>query len=917
VDQAGSGDEIRVAEGTYAGVQARNGVTQVVYISKSVTIRGGYSVPGFDISLPTTQKTILDAEGQGRVLYLLGEPYGNITPTIEGLWLTNGRAVDADGGGIYADDVDIVISGCHIYSNTAVGTGMNGGGLKVNDSSGATLLNNHIYSNTAHNGGGIDLAYVPDVLLAGNSIYTNTAAGWSGGGLIADGCDRMELRDNQIYDNRAAGTGGGVWMTYCDDATLHRNQIHDNLANGSAGGGGVFIRYSDDPRLLENDIHHNTCPTTPGADGGGVYFDGNPNAEISDNRIYDNTASDGGGVAIDECHNTRLARNWIYGNTGSPFGGGVFIATSDNLGVVDNEIYSNSVTGYGGGLYIHDGTDASLEGNRIHLNSASSQGGGIWIYGSDNASLTRNHLFDNTSGSRGGGLNLIGSDGAALTGNQLYGNEADETGGAIDVRVCNNLTLLNNMVVDNELTGLTDDGAGVFFDRTTAWLLHNTLARNTGGEGQAIYLALTSTVQLDNSIIVSHQVGIEVADPSSSAYLNRTLWGSGSWANISDTVGSGITSIADLENPPGFHDPDRGDYHITYDSAAKDAAAFMGLSTDVDGDSRFDNSPPDIGADEYGCHVRLNDDPTPYHTVQAAIDASTAPTDVVRVAGACRGVVIRASRPLVARIANTLTVRGGYSTDFSEWNPARYPTTLDALGYGHVVYLYESNARLESLRLVNGWYSFGGGVAVDESHAIISGCQILDSSAAYYGGGLFAAGSDVTLLNTVIADNRITDDGWHGAGVAIMLGQARMLHTTLSSNAGGDGCGVWVGEATLVMTNTILVDHTVGISAAAPVANVILESTLWGSGEWANDTDWAGPGSVSVGNENLWAEPGFVDPDNGNYHLAGNSPAIDQGIDASVGIDMDGHPRPAGLGPDLGADEVLLTVYLPLVLRSH
>jgi pectin methylesterase-like acyl-CoA thioesterase len=43
VDAASAGDVIKVATGTYTDVSTRAGVTQVVYIDKGVTIRGGYT----------------------------------------------------------------------------------------------------------------------------------------------------------------------------------------------------------------------------------------------------------------------------------------------------------------------------------------------------------------------------------------------------------------------------------------------------------------------------------------------------------------------------------------------------------------------------------------------------------------------------------------------------------------------------------------------------------------------------------------------------------------------------------------------------------------------------------------------------------------------------------------------------------
>jgi hypothetical protein len=43
VDAANDGDFVKVAGGTYTDVRARVGITQVVYISKTITIKGGYS----------------------------------------------------------------------------------------------------------------------------------------------------------------------------------------------------------------------------------------------------------------------------------------------------------------------------------------------------------------------------------------------------------------------------------------------------------------------------------------------------------------------------------------------------------------------------------------------------------------------------------------------------------------------------------------------------------------------------------------------------------------------------------------------------------------------------------------------------------------------------------------------------------
>ena len=51
------------------------------------------------------------------------------------------------------------------------------------------------------------------------------------------------------------------------------------------------------------------------------------------------------------------------------------------------------------------------------------------------------------------------------------------------------------------------------------------------------------------------------------------------------------------------------------------------------------------------------------------------------------------------------------------------------------------------------------------------------------------------------------------------------------------------------------------------------------------------------------ADPLFVDPENGNFHLWSDSPAINAGVDVGLTQDFDGNPVPQGPAPDIGAYE--------------
>jgi len=116
----------------------------------------------------------------------------------------------------------------------------------------------------------------------------------------------------------------------------------------------------------------------------------------------------------------------------------------------------------------------------------------------------------------------------------------------------------------------------------------------------------------------------------------------------------------------------------------------------------------------------------------------------------------------------------------------------------------------------------------------------------------------------------------------------------------------------VMLTNTILANHTVGIYVANG-NTATLESTLWNG----NTTDWSGEGTINR-NDDYAGSPAFVDPDVGDYHIGPGSAAIDRGVDAGIIVDIDGESRPVDTGYDIGADEFSVVrhlAYLPLAMK--
>ncbi|MFN8445650.1 MAG: choice-of-anchor Q domain-containing protein, partial [Caldilineaceae bacterium] len=109
----------------------------------------------------------------------------------------------------------------------------------------------------------------------------------------------------------------------------------------------------------------------------------------------------------------------------------------------------------------------------------------------------------------------------------------------------------------------------------------------------------------------------------------------------------------------------------------------------------------------------------------------------------------------------------------------------------------------------------------------------------------------------------------------------------------------------LSLHNSILTNHAVGLEKAPSIG---VED-----GEVVFDLDYdlffavtkpISATTIVAGSHNLKADPLFVAAASDNYRLSSNSPAIDRADAADCpAIDLEGNPRPQGLGCDMGAFE--------------
>jgi len=296
VNQANDGEEIHIATfdvhetlgpppsiititARYTDINTMGGHPQVIYLNKSVTLRGGYIyshiLEGHATWLPSPVPAQVDAHGAGRCLYVTG----NVTPTLELLSFVNGDA--AKGGNVYIEGSRARLLGIRILNGTA----QSGGGLYLKRSF-AFLSLLSVENNTATDGGGL---YIEGghPIIAGGFIQQNIAERY-GGGFYLDG-SAANIAAATIVSNTAASAGGGFYLD-----------------------GPIAFSEETVPIIANNYIRHNRVT---GSQGGGLYFHQSI-AGLVNNVIADNQATDGAAMYL-WASSPQLYHNTIAKNSGS------------------------------------------------------------------------------------------------------------------------------------------------------------------------------------------------------------------------------------------------------------------------------------------------------------------------------------------------------------------------------------------------------------------------------------------------------------------------------------------------------------------------------------------------------------------------------------------------------------------------
>ncbi len=823
---------------------------------------------------------------------------------LENLTLTGGQAIGSGGGGVLAAGGNVQIVNSRIVSNSAEW----GGGVFQEGGSGRVdVIGSRIELNSANSqGGGL---FVRGSAALTHTVVASNTTGLYGGGLHVDN-GRADVLGGVFQNNRAAGSnGGGI-----------------NLNNGLSLSGTQFI---------SNAAHDQ---------GGGVLqWNAGYTVTVINARFERNTArSKGGGASVNSTliiSNSTFVSNTVdSGNDNSTFGGGLYasgpnqIAASTFVGNSALCLNGGSCSdANGGGLYDNGGnvalTDVVFQGNE-----AGRMGGGLY---SENSSpvLSRVIFRGNTAGWGGGFSHRVGSP------------------------------WLVNVLFSGNLGGWA---GGMLAENDTPTLRQVTFSGNNGYNQGGALLNYYAAPTVINSIMWGNTAmnGPEIYNASPTPVITIT------YSNIKFTgvyTGAGNINVDPefvLPIAPTAAPTTTGNYHLGAGSPAINAGTNVGVAVDLDGEPR--DAAPDLGADEYRtCWARLNNDTTDYGHPQAAVEASTQATDIVKIAGYCPGAQLRGGLDQAIYLSKTLTLRGGYTTtDWLTSNPIAYPTVLDALHRGRVIYAHNNgiSVTLENLIMRGGLSNSGGGglysngAQVTLAHVIVRDNVVVDGygggglcvsspgtltvtaslltgNTASYGGGIFNSGGKLVLINSTLSGNQSVTgspsldgggalDQWGTAPSAIIVNSTIVSNTAVITNAARSG--IWLENGTLTMQNSIVAHN--GVTNNLRIEN----GAVFTSTGYNLTNNGAGtPFTATTDLSNTQPQLGPLQDNGGSswtHALLPGSPAIDRiprgvnGCGTTLTTDQRGQPRPGSFTRlcDVGAYEaqgVYVHVYLPIVIK--
>ncbi|MGE3109191.1 MAG: M12 family metallo-peptidase [Phycisphaerales bacterium] len=197
---------------------------------------------------------------------------------LDGFKIERGYA-DFDGGGLYARNARVAVTGCEFRNNRTGG----GGGAALVDGSAGSFTDCVFRDNAAvfYGGGGIEL-YVDSTATVDRCEFRGNTGQWGGGASAGGGGCAFDIRSSVFSGNRATVYNGGALDVDNSGLTLANSLLYANMSQQD--GGAVWTASNSDVSVVNCTIAGNAAGTFTG--GLVAYFD---DADIAGTIFWANT----------------------------------------------------------------------------------------------------------------------------------------------------------------------------------------------------------------------------------------------------------------------------------------------------------------------------------------------------------------------------------------------------------------------------------------------------------------------------------------------------------------------------------------------------------------------------------------------------------------------------------------------------
>ncbi|MFC1739439.1 right-handed parallel beta-helix repeat-containing protein, partial [Planctomycetota bacterium] len=498
LNDAESGDEIWVAEGTYKPDRDEGGNvtpgtrTEKFRLINGVAIYGGFPPGGGewyerDPNDPNNE-TILSgnigaAGAWGDNSYHVVAGGGtDETAVLDGFIITAGNANGSSGarrrgGGMYNNNGDPTLTNCTFIGNRASGAG---GGMYNLNSSNPTVTNCTFSDNSAEYGGGMyNNNSSPELT---NCTFSDNLAQGEGGGMYNNNSS-PELTNCTFSDN-SADNGGGM-QNNGSNPTLTNCTFSGNSATTWDAGGGM-LNISSSPTLTNCTFSGNSAEF-----GGGMTNWENSSPTVTGCTFTDNWATYNGGGMFNYESSPTVTNCTFTGNSAGDVGGGMYNEENSSPTVTDCTFSGNSTTWAGGGMF-NSVSNPTVTNCTFSGNSAENGGGMNNNYSS--ATVTNCAFSGNWAGWAGGGMQNHQSS-STVTDCTFSGNSAGDAGGGLNNSVNSNSTVTNCTFRGNS----AEHGGGMLNHESSPTVTNCTFIGNwTGGAGGGLNNSFNGNSMLTN-----------------------------------------------------------------------------------------------------------------------------------------------------------------------------------------------------------------------------------------------------------------------------------------------------------------------------------------------------------------------------------------------------------------------------------